>query len=102
MPLELIDRKARNSRPVYVVAKGALGSTGLDASALAWAKGNGFDGEAGRVLTVPGAGGEVAAALFGTGKDEGAFVPLATGTLARNLPDGDWHFETPPANAFGA
>jgi leucyl aminopeptidase len=102
MPLELIDRKARNSRPVYVIAKGALGTAGLDPSALAWAKGNGFDGDAGRVLAVPGTGGEVAAALFGTGRDEGAFAPLATGTLARNLPDGDWHFAAPPVDPLGA
>jgi leucyl aminopeptidase len=102
MPLQLIDRKARNSRPVFVVARGALAMTGLEPLALAWAKGNGFDGEAGKVLAVPGTGGEIAAALFGTGKDEGAFAALAAGTLARNLPDGDWHFATPPVDSFGA
>src|SRR5690606_2804876 len=74
-------------------------ASGLDAAALAWAKANGFDGEAGRVLVLPGEAGTIAGALFGTGNGDGAFAPLATGALARALPAGDWHFAAPPFEA---
>ncbi|TIP62112.1 MAG: leucyl aminopeptidase family protein, partial [Mesorhizobium sp.] len=58
-------------------------------SSLAWAKANGFSGQAGRTLILPDENGALAGALFGTGDGEGA---LAVGALARALPEGDWHF----------
>ena len=61
----------------------------MRSSSLAWAKANGFSGQAGRTLIVPGESGALAGALFGTGDGEGA---LAIGALARALPEGDWHF----------
>lgn len=97
MPVELIEKKPRASRPIYLIARDGLSRAGLDAASLAWAKATGFNGEAGRSLLVPGPGGEVAASLFGTGKaDEGA--ALGTGALARALTEGDWHFATAPAD----
>jgi len=102
MPLQLVDRKARKSRPVHIIAKGGLSEAGLEPAALAWARANFFDGEAGKVLAVPGEGGEIAAALFGIGREEGGFASLAAGTLSRTLPEGDWHFSNPPADPFGA
>ncbi|QND51785.1 leucyl aminopeptidase family protein [Phyllobacterium sp. 628] len=55
---------------------------------LAWASVNGFDGQVGRVLILPGEKGEIAGALLGTGKDDNR---LASGKLAQALPGGAWH-----------
>ena len=59
--------------------KGELEDAGLDSAALAWAKANGFDGQAGRVLVVPGENGDISGALFGIGKDD---IRLVAGKLA--------------------
>jgi leucyl aminopeptidase len=96
MAIELLDSPSEASLPVHLVGKGGLDASGLDGAALAWAKANGFDGEAGRVLVLPGDAGRIAGALFGVGNGEGAFAPLATGALARSLPAGDWHFAATP------
>ncbi|CAG0988913.1 MAG: leucyl aminopeptidase family protein [Rhizobiaceae bacterium] len=97
MAIELLDSPAASGLPVHLVGKGALDGAGLDAAALTWAKANGFDGEAGKVLVLPGEAGGIGAALFGVGDGEGAFAPLAAGALARALPSGDWRFATPPS-----
>ncbi len=99
MPLELIEKKPRGSLPVHLVAGGGLDGAGLEVSAAAWAKANGFSGEAGKVLVLPGEGGKLAGALFGMGNGDNGFGALAMGTLARSLPEGDWHFATKPAAA---
>ena len=96
MPVELIEKKPRTSRPIHLIARDGLSRAGLDGPALAWAKATGFNGDAGQSLLVAGTGGKVAAALFGTGRaEEGA--ALDAGALARALPEGDWHFATAPA-----
>ncbi|WP_376702017.1 leucyl aminopeptidase family protein [Mesorhizobium sp. ISC25] len=94
MPVELVEKELTNALPVHLVAKDALAAAGLAPSSVAWAKANGFSGEAGRTLIVPGDNGAIAGALFGTGDGEGA---LAIGALARALPAGDWHFASAPA-----
>jgi len=99
MAIELVEAGAVAGLPVHLVGKGALDASGLGAAALAWAKANGFDGEAGKVLVLPGEAGTIGGALFGTGNTEGAFAPLAVGALARALPAGDWHFAAPPFEA---
>ncbi|MBN9044989.1 MAG: leucyl aminopeptidase family protein [Rhizobiales bacterium] len=98
MPAELVSRKSGHSRPIRFIAKGGLESAGLSPQAVAWARANGFDGEAGRTLVLPGEGGAVAGALFGTGTSgkTGAGDSqsrLLAGKLARALPEGDWHME---------
>lgn len=87
MPVELIARKSRQSLPIHLVS----GEPGphLPDAARAWASANGFSGESGRTLVLPGEGGQLAGALFGRGSEQGA---LALGALARALPEGDWHF----------
>jgi leucyl aminopeptidase len=95
MPVELIEKKPRASRPIHLVAKDGLSQVRLDAPTPVWAKAAGFNGEAGRSLLVSGPGGEVAAALFGLGKAEER-AALATGALAKALPEGDWHFAGTP------
>lgn len=96
MAVELVSQKSDSSRPVYLIRKGKLEEAGLAPSVMNWAKANGFDGQSGRLLTVPGAENGLEGALFGLGDDEGGFAPLATGALAKSLPEGDWHFPTPP------
>jgi leucyl aminopeptidase len=98
MPVELLDRKSRESRPIHLIEQGAVASAGLDPVALSWAAANDFSGKAGRALLVPSADGAMAACLFGLGKGREARNPLALGALARILPEGDWHFATPPAD----
>ncbi|MGO4840067.1 leucyl aminopeptidase family protein, partial [Rhizobiaceae sp. 2RAB30] len=51
------------------------------------------------VLVLPAEGGKLAGALFGMGNGDNGFGALATGTLARSLPEGDWHFAAKPAAA---
>ncbi len=99
MAIELVDAGAAAHLPVHLVGKGGLDTSGLDPNALIWAKANGFDGEAGKVLVLPGEAGGIGGALFGTGNGEGAFAPLATGALARALPSGDWRFANPASAA---
>ncbi|TIS57946.1 leucyl aminopeptidase family protein [Mesorhizobium sp.] len=94
MPVELVEKKQKTALPVHLVAKGRLEVAGLAPSSIAWARANGFSGEAGRTLIVPGENGVLAGALFGIGDGEGM---LAVGALARSLPEGDWHFASAPA-----
>ncbi len=97
MPLVVTDQKPKQSRPVHLIAKDGLDGAGLDAAAVGWAKQNGFAGEAGRTLVLPGADGSVAGALFGLGNGGEGNAALALGALARSLPEGDWHFAEAPA-----
>lgn len=95
MPVELLDTRPADALPIHLVAKDGLESAGLAPEILAWANANGFAGEAGKVLAVPGANGRLAGALFGTGQSESG---LAFGALARNLPQGAWHFAAQPSH----
>jgi leucyl aminopeptidase len=95
MRLELLDTETASARPVHLVSQTTLDEGGLDQGALAWARENGFSGEAGRVLCVPGGDGSIASALYGMGRRQRA---LDVGALARCLPEGDWRFAVPPAN----
>lgn len=90
MPVELVET-LNTALPVHLVARDGLDALGLSPSTIAWAAANGFSGEAGRTLVLPGESGALAGALFGIGDGEGA---LAIGALARALPQGDWHLVT--------
>ena len=96
MTVELVSKRSAASKPVFLVCKGRLEEVALSASAVNWAKANGFDGQQGRMLAVPGPESGIESALFGLGEEEGGFAPLATGALARSLPEGDWHFAQLP------
>ncbi len=98
MPVEFTEEQSTDARPVYLVAKDGVNDMGLDAAALAWADANDFSGQADRVLTLPGEAGSVAGALLGTGAGDDGYGLLATGSLARKLPEGDWYFATEPAD----
>ncbi|WP_457941009.1 leucyl aminopeptidase family protein [Mesorhizobium sp. 10J20-29] len=104
MPVELVEKKLKSSRPIHVIAKGGLDSAGLAAADVAWARANGFSGEAGRTLLVPGADGSVTSALFGVG-DGADRLSLDSGFLAKSLTEGDWHLagdlDAPDLSALG-
>src|SRR5690554_4285468 len=94
MPLQLTEKPAAGSLPVYVVTKDSFRTVDLGTGARAWAEANGFTGQEGRVLILPDENGRVAGALLGATAEQGGFSGLATGTLARRLPAGNWHFAT--------
>lgn len=94
MPVELVETKLQGALPVHLVARDGLEAAGLAPSVVSWARVNGFSGEAGRTLALPGENGALAGALFGVGDGEGA---LALGALSKTLPEGDWHFASAPA-----
>lgn len=93
MSLTLTDKVSEGSRPVHLVTKESFAALDLGASAKAWAEANAFTGKAGQLLILPGADGEIAGAIFGVADKRNAYSPLATGTLARQLPAGAWHIE---------
>src|SRR3546814_11347239 len=80
------------SRPVLAVRPADLQEGSLPAPALAWARSAGFKAEAGAVLLVPSASGELDCALFGLGAEPGD-SPFIAGKLSPLLPAGDWHVE---------
>ena len=88
MPVTLETGPVSDARPVHCVARGALEAAGLDAPALEWARANRFEGAAGDVLVLPGDGGAIAGALFGTGDGmAGGYGALGFGALAGKLPE---------------
>lgn len=94
MPVELVKGKLKGARPIHLVAKGGLDTVGLAQNDVAWARSNGFSGEAGRTLLLPGTDGSVAGALFGIG-GEPARTVLGVGALAKALPEGNWFLQGP-------
>ncbi|MEJ5080343.1 MULTISPECIES: leucyl aminopeptidase family protein [unclassified Ochrobactrum] len=100
MSVEIITAKSTDSRPVWFIGKNAVDQVGLSPDATAWAKANDFNGEAGRVLVLPGKDGAIAGALFGTGDaEQSGQSQLLAGKLARSLPEGNWHIEGTPDHA---
>jgi leucyl aminopeptidase len=94
MSVEIIAQKSEQSRPIWFTKKGKLEENTLPAPVTVWAKAHYFDGEAGKVLVLPGPDGAISGALFGIGDGlKGGQSQLLAGKLARSLPEGDWHFE---------
>ncbi|MBP1851758.1 leucyl aminopeptidase family protein [Rhizobium halophytocola] len=99
-PFQYIERplpfteKAGASRPVHLLTPADLEANTLADAAAAWAEHAGFQAQAGDFLLVPGSDGAVNCALFGLGSDPAA-TPFTAGRLARLLPPGAWHIETP-------
>jgi leucyl aminopeptidase len=97
MPVDLIEHRPKTSRPIQLVTSAGFAGMALSAATRAWAEANGFSGEAGRLLLVPNPEAGIEEALFGLGNgQEGA---LAAGSLAKALPEGDWHFAEEPEGA---
>jgi leucyl aminopeptidase len=98
MSVRLLDRGSASARPIHLVSKGRLAEAGLPDGARRWAELNGYVGEAGRLLAYPDGDGGLGGVLFGVPAERDAFSPLATGGLARLLPEGEWHFARPPGD----
>ncbi|GLQ11075.1 leucyl aminopeptidase [Devosia yakushimensis] len=80
------------SLPVIVVEEGRLDAASLAPSWHAWARANGFAGQRGRLLALPGEAGAVEGYLFGSG-EPAARPALILGLAGANLPEGDYHLE---------
>ncbi|HEY0032483.1 MAG TPA: leucyl aminopeptidase family protein [Devosia sp.] len=80
------------SLPIIAIGENALENAGLSANQLAWATANGFSGQSGKLLALPGSSGEVTGYLFGMGKME-ARSALVLGLASATLPQGDYHLE---------
>ncbi len=96
MPVKLLNVSSAGARPVHLVTAAGFAGLALDEAARGWAKANGFAGEEGKLLVLPGDGGGIGGALFGVAETRDGFSPLATGALARQLPEGEWRFAEPP------
>ena len=82
--------------PLIVVAEGKIADAGLSTTDAAWAAANGFTGQRGRLLALPGADGAVTGHLFGIGAEAGR-SPLVLGLAGAALAEGDYHL----AGAYG-
>lgn len=78
------------SLPLIAVPEGKIGDANLSPESVAWAQANGFAGQRGRLLALPGADGGLAGYLFGTGPEAGR-TPLVMGLAGAGLPAGDYH-----------
>jgi leucyl aminopeptidase len=83
---------ASNAIPVLFIAEGSLAGPGLTAPQIRWAEANGFSGQRGRLLAIPGETGEVSGYLFGTGPEQGR-SPFVAGLAAAALPAGTYSLE---------
>ncbi|MGN6100899.1 MAG: leucyl aminopeptidase family protein [Devosia sp.] len=73
--------------PLICVAEGAGLPKSLSAAHRRWAEANGFSGQAGRILPLPGAGGALEGQLFGLGAVAGR-PKLILGLAGAALPEG--------------
>jgi leucyl aminopeptidase len=75
--------------PLYLVPEGGVDAASIPERHKAWAKANGFTGQRGKLLSLPGAGGELEGVLFGIGKSAGR-SPFVAGLAAAALPGGTY------------
>ncbi len=80
------------SLPIIAIEENGLAGVGLTAPQAAWAAANDFNGQRGRLLALPGAGGDVTGYLFGMGKPEGRSA-LVLGLAGASIGEGDYHLE---------
>ena len=86
------------SIPVHAVTTEGLDAKLAALGAAAWAKTNAFSADEGSILLLPNAEGEVAAVLFGLGREGNSRPPLLAGKLATALPAGIYRFEDWPGS----
>ncbi len=100
-PVLLPATRAKAACPIIGVTRGRLAAleAGLDEPQRAWIKANGFAGEAGKWLSLPGPDGKIAQVLFGLGDGQAPEDAFQAARLASVLPAGDYCFEQPPGPA---
>lgn len=74
--------------PLYCVAENGVDAADISEAHKAWAKSNGFVGQSGRLLALPGEAGEMEGYLFGLGGSDRS--ALALGLAAAALPAGTY------------
>ncbi|MEC9368538.1 MAG: leucyl aminopeptidase family protein [Pseudomonadota bacterium] len=100
-PARSFAARGGKSLPVWMATPETLDSVlgSLKPAQAGWLRATGWKPDAGTVVLVPGEGGALAGALLGLGGDAaGAPSPLLAGALPGALPQGDYHFATPPAD----
>ena len=75
--------------PVFFAGEGGLDGLGLTSRQRAWADANGFTGQRGKLLALPGEDEGLAGYLFGTGGADGR-SPFLAGLAGANLPAGNY------------
>ena len=90
MTVDCFSEEGAASLPVYLVGKDGIESAGLDPQIRAWISGTRFRGAAGELQLLPDGAGALAGAILGIGDDK-AHVPFVAASLARKLPEGNWH-----------
>jgi len=92
-------RKSTASEPVRIlcVPEGRIAKARLDKRHAAWAAANGFSGEAGALLALPGPDGGIDGFVFGLGAPDPA-SPLVTGLASAALKPGAYALEGPFAD----
>ena len=75
--------------PLYLIPEGGLDAAAISDTHKAWARANGFSGQRGKLLSLPGTNGEVAGVLFGIGKPAGR-SPFVSGLAGAALPAGTY------------
>ena len=96
-PIEFMTEQSEQSRPIILVGENDQSLFSEDTVAASWAKANHFTGKCGDILIVPDNNGMVSKVYFGIGDGNDVF---AIGSLFKQLPEGDWHFEHLPENAL--
>lgn len=96
-PVEFSTSRSAKSRSIVLVKQDDNVACYQDDVIREWARANHFTGQCGQTLVVPNQNGHIAKVLFGIGKGNDPFI---TGKLAKILPEGDWHFENLPDDAF--
>ncbi|WP_421761175.1 leucyl aminopeptidase family protein [Devosia sp.] len=81
---------ATKSLPLICVAEGEAAPSGITPTQSRWAEANGFSGQRGRLLALPGEDHAVAGYLFGLGTAAGR-PPLVLGLAAAALEPGRYH-----------
>jgi len=77
---------------LHLVGEGRLETLSLSASQKAWVEANGFTGQRGKLLALPGEDGQVALYLFGTGAAADR-SPFVAGLAAASLPAGSYRLD---------
>ncbi len=93
--------RAKSACPIVSVTTEEMTAVkaGLSPAQQAWIDANGFAGERGKWLALPGEGGGIERVLLGQGNGGPADDPFAAARLASALPAGDYRFEAPSGPA---
>lgn len=99
--LLLTARHAAKACPIKIVSIEECGQLfdHLPIEQRNWAKAQGFNGAAGRFVTLPGSDGTIASVLYGAGSDPASLDPFAVGTLSSRLPAGKYVLSGCPIDA---